>query len=494
MFFSHISRISRFVIFIFLFAVFPISKTFGETNGYAVAAQYHCAGFAELTANTNLVTLQKFLVRRSTTAFQKVALARLSQAVLDSLHLRTNAALISPLLSDLFQTESAGAFGGSSNSLSFILALRSGDTRARLWQDILAKFPEAAFWTQRAQDWLLVGRGPDLMPLRDEYVQQIQAHGAPYPSTASTPLPWLTADLDSSRLASWLPVCSSLLKPARIHLDVAPQSDNFNTTAQITFAEPTAWRPTPWLLPNNLVRNPLVSFTAARNLSAFLNQGPLLTQFDANPLTNQFCAWALGQMPLLTYMAWPVGNINALKTLAPELTNTIGPELQHYNGTELLWLTNYNRLVWNKMRVVTPTLETLPQSNGPFLLLCFFPLFPSPSPAPESVWEELQGRSNLVYYDWEITGPRLQQWRLLWKMLSFRPIVAEKDDADVLEASWLAGFDSTIGKSVTEITWEKPNELALFRRSPLGLTGLEIVLLSDWISGGPAFASPPKNQ
>ena len=49
------------------------------------------------------------------------------------------------------------------------------------------------------------------------------------------------------------------------------------------------------------------------------------------------------------------------------------------------------------------------------------------------------------------------------------------------------------GETVTEITRSAPNELSLVRHGPMGFTGIELFLLSDWLStlGSPSIASPP---
>jgi hypothetical protein len=38
------------------------------------------------------------------------------------------------------------------------------------------------------------------------------------------------------------------------------------------------------------------------------------------------------------------------------------------------------------------------------------------------------------------------------------------------------------GNTVTEITRTAPNELSVVRNGPVGFTGIELFLLSDWLS------------
>src|SRR5665213_3663749 len=101
-------------------------------------------------------------------------------------------------------------------------------------------------------------------------------------------------------------------------------------------------------------------------------------------------------MPLQTYMAWPVaGATNALERFSSEAPAALNPVLEALDGTELLWLPNYKRLVMSKLRVVTPALQAAWDKASPFLMVELFPRSPMNEPAPEKLREQLDGRTNL---------------------------------------------------------------------------------------------------
>ncbi|MGA2176813.1 MAG: hypothetical protein ABSH38_17695 [Verrucomicrobiota bacterium] len=520
----------------------------GATNTIRIVAQYHCAGGEQLTGHTNLVTLNRIRALPSTAAFRKLAIDKVSALLAGGLGFETNAfvrALISPLLTDLLQTESFGAFGGfSGNVLGFVLALQLDTNRAQLWQDNFSKALGSAgerfttegfsgwrwnrggsasvglpdnksaialataealatagvsptnsdsFWIVPARDWLLVGRGDDLLPLRIDYLQQVSRRGRPGPSLKEN---LLEADIDWLGLTRWLPEWSRLLKPARIKVSVAAIDDVMQLTARVVYPQPIPWESAPWQIPTELVRNPLVSFTAAQDVAAFLNMDPAFSQLDCNPLTNQFYAWALGQMPFQTYMAWPVANgTNALDKLAIEAPAAFNPALKRFNGTELIWHPNQKKLIWSSMPLVAPALEVAQDNGRQFLFMSLFPRSPMSKPVPDDLLAQVRGHADLVYYDWELTGPRLQEWRLLSQMMANRSS-GESDemfDANTVTESWLGGFGSLDINTVTEINRVASNELSLVRTSPVGFTGLEMVLFSDWLSNagaGPANRQP----
>jgi hypothetical protein len=69
-------------------------------------------------------------------------------------------------------------------------------------------------------------------------------------------------------------------------------------------------------------------------------------------------------------------------------------------------------------------------------------------------------------------------------MLWYRPEVGSDETLNglLIKDKLLSGLGTGIGKTVTEITRPAPNELAIVRAGPLGFTGLELVLLSDWLT------------
>ena len=466
-----------------------------------VAVQYHCAGGSQLEAEARLTARQKVLVLPATTHLEEIALARFSNLLTNQLQLTNNpssASLIKPLLSDVVERESLGSFGGDSgHPSSFLLALRLEPKRAQLWQDSFAKIFGGAgerftsqdfsgqrwktggsncLWLIPAQDWLLVGCGDDFSSLQTQYLSQIKAQGRPVPALQRN---WLEADIASTRLGGWF----RLLQPARISLTVTTNEDDLEITARVLEAEAVPWESVPWQIPKDLMRGQIISFTAGQDVAAFLNMNPALGHLASNPLTNQFYFWALDQMPLLNYMAWPVANAsNALQRLATEAPAAFNPELKRFNGTQLAWNSKAARLAWLNMSMFAPALEAVQDNDGQFLFLSSFPRSSKIKPAPDSLLAQIQGRTNLVYYDWELTGRRLSEWQILGKMISNRA-VGENGDAEIAsfdETEWLGNVVPLVGNTVTEITRVAPKELSFKRKAPVGLTAVELVLLADW--------------
>jgi hypothetical protein len=282
-------------------------------------------------------------------------------------------------------------------------------------------------------------------------------------------------------------------------MSVMDKKGVLRTSVRVIYPAATAWKSESWHIPTNLVRSPLTSFTVGQNIAAFLRVSPTFSRIAGTLLTNQFYAWVKGEMPFQTYLAWPVTDAsNVLEELAKDAPPAFNNDLKDFNGSQLIWQPNEKRLYMANLGMVAPDLTVTQDHGRPYLLATMFPLSPEQPPTPDELLKQVEGRTNLVYYDWELTGPRLQELRLLGRMLLNQPGAKthEMQVAKGTEERWLAGLRPMVGNTVTEITSAAPNELLVVRNSPIGFTAIEMLLLSDWLSGatsGPASLPPPKH-
>jgi len=489
-----------------------------------VAGSWHFAGAARLAEDTNFAGAKTIFALKSSVDFKNLVLTRFSGWLAGSLPFNTNvdsAALVRPLLDDLLLCESFFAMGGRPQGpLNFILAIQLDDPRAQAWQDHLRQalgtpgksfqaqdatgqrwdrtggYP---FWIARAGNWLLVGGGDDLQALQSEYLRQLSQHGSPGPALGQS---WLEADLDWPRLASWMPAPPFSLKPARTQITMTAKAGALRMSAKVTYPQPLSWKFQPWRVPTNIIRDPLISLTAGQDIAALMNPDEPLSVLADNPLAGQFYVWAMGiqGMPFQSYAAWPVEDAtNALQRLASQAPAAFNPDLARWNSGSLAWYPQTHSLVWGKLATfLNPTLQVAPETNGQYLMASLFPLGRNNPPPPADFLKQIAGRTNLVYYDWELTSPRLQHWRLLSAMLPIFPrsavspagvastnrVALAKGQIPpiAIEENWLAGL-YTLDNTVTEITRTGPDELTILRKSPFALTSLELVMLSHWLSG-----------
>jgi hypothetical protein len=498
-----------------------------------VVLQYHFLGAAPLAENPNAAAAKNVFALPSTLRFEGLVLNRLSLSLAESLHFQTNqqtVSLLRPLLDDLLRAESIASLGGSpSKPINYVLAVHLDTQRAQVWQQNLKtashgpgeelraetfsgwqwnKGASDSFWMVPARDWLLVGRGGDLASVRSGYLQQIQKTGRPGPALEFN---WFEADVDWPRLANWVPLASCPLKLGRSQLAIGAEMGGFHMTGHVTYPEAIQWESHPMSLPTNLVREPLLSFATGQNVEPFLTSDETLSRFCTNPLSDQFYFWSMGELAFQSYVAWPVNDpSNTLMTLSAQAIDELNPKLQELDGTELTWSPKLSQLVWSKLQLIAPIVLPAPEQDGPFLVAGLFPLTPGKAPAPKDLWAQFQDRTDLVYYDWELTGPRVRHLLTVTQVLPIlqmlgigprEPLVAGASPAtpgaNTLAApgvlsrlnaqeQWLAGLAPFLGNTVTVVTKTGPNELTVIRNSPFVFSSLELVLLSHWLSDTPA--------
>ena len=114
---------------------------------------------------------------------------------------------------------------------------------------------------------------------------------------------WFEADVDWVRMGPFLSLTNCPLKLARTVVSMATAGENVRTTARIIYSEAIPDKLESWKFPTNTVTDPMISFTAARNVAPMLNISPLYAPFVQGPFSHQVFVWALNEMVLQTYAA-----------------------------------------------------------------------------------------------------------------------------------------------------------------------------------------------
>ncbi len=510
-------------------AVFS-SKASAADSADDVAIRYHFSGAALLADNTNFARARMIFRIPPGQYYQDLVLDRLAGVYWRALQFDPKGdaqANLRPLLDDLLQAESMGTFGGrDKDRIGFVLAARLSQKSAEAWQKCLETGlrgpgePLTAegfsgrrwnspgsntLWIVRARDWTVVGRGEDLAPVRADYLRKIKKDDRPAPFLLDH---WLGAEVDWPLLATWAPLSSCPLQLARTTIEVTASGGRMHATAHVSYPQKIPWQAEPWRIPKGLVSSPLSSFTASRGLAAYLSPNQTLAHLSSHPLTNQLFCWALREMPLLSYAAWPVADAtNTLRKLGATAPAVLNPILAARNRSQLLWMPKDNRLTWTHLQLTAPTLEPAHDHNTDFLLAKMFALESKFVPAPDQLFSQFDQRSDLVYFDWELTGLRLRQWRLLTEILPVFPRPTPQDVARQQKAAreaklyplgnqpmtplavtenWLNELGNPIlDNTVTEVTRASATELTVVRNSEFLFTGLELVLLSHWLADAP---------
>ncbi len=483
----------------------------------------HFAGTEKLFAGTNASILKDIASQPETKEFQNQIFEKLARAPFQfyQRHISgTNdfASTIRPLLDDVLRSEFFAELRGTNATPEFVFAIRLPPDRAKFWSTSLATILQT--WTgvavardktgqweltkhhapnlfrfSRAGEWVVLGIGQDELPFQKETLASIQKNGRPTTATPNAPLE-ITGDL--SWLKSWLKLPEPVAR-AQFQLSVTSKGEDLKTRLTLTAPEKFDLQLEPWRVPTNTIREPLVSFTALRGARSYLEKFPAIHDYDLHPAPNQIYFWALEQIPLQSYvMAACDDPTNTLKRIAPKLMSSLSSNLFHRQVGKIAWAADESGLVWQGIvPIVAPFLQPVKEPSGEFLFAGLFPRSLHKKTVPDELLSELNARTNLVYYDWEITGPRIIQWQNLSQL----PDLVSGRNRFKISASgqkFLAALTQRCGNTITEITLAKPDQLLVERKSNAGFTAVELVFLVHWLDSTnfPAFGRqiPPHSD
>ena len=490
--------------------------------------RHHFVGTAQFATSADGTQFKKIWAMPETAPFRDALAARLAEATGQSLAKRipvlgTNAsAFFRPLLDDLLQAESFSEVRQTGPDVrEFDLAIELGDDRAAIWSTNL--WQVAAHWNgvppvesngngfagweskknigadsvrfRRARQWVVVTVGRDQAPTN--LLQKIIAQGRPI---ARAKQYWLDADVDCAQLQSWFPNArfSALLGDLQIenfpvaHFAVSPRDEYLITQARLEYTQPIPWRPESWQVPTNLIQNPddsLINFTAARGLTRLLRDSKIFDRFGWSPRPSQLFVWAYGLTPLHTFAAVPAADAtNLLAQMAPRLEAFVRSNVADKVMGDVTWNSNRTSVTSGQMLFLQPTFSAVHVPEGDFLYCNLFPLSPVTNAPPPAELMASLARTNLIYYDWEITQHRLLQWRAMASLTDLLRI-----ERTILpntpSQNWLTMVMTNVGNTVTDVSLISPKEVEILRSAHVGLTGFELVALQRWIDAN-NFAPP----
>jgi len=484
--------------------------------------QWHFLGTARLAGNTNAAGLREICSMPSTRHLVEVTLQKLAAQP----HLFFGGAVgtnssaatqLRTLFNDLIGAESIGEFRGAPNQPSeWTMAVRLDETKATSWRgrwdDLLTAIgagrlqekkegdfsgweasrpsPQLRCRLARVGDWLVCGWGPAALPAHSAMCQRLKAGGVVGPAGDG----WVDLQANLARLApmwGW----PAYVDWPELQLTAAGNGANLKTQGKLKFSEPLGLQLEKWHIPTNTIRDPLTSFTAAQGMKGWLGKRAWTHQLDLNPPPNQFFGWAMSTSPFETYFGFPVQNATGtLQRATPQLAGFVHSNFSWLTVGQLAVQTNTGQVFWQGLPIAIPFLWPASGQNNNFIEAGILPVdAPKRKPAPPELFAQVTGRTNLVYYDWEITEQRLFTYRQLFSYYSMMHGYRQAETNDVIDA-WQMDDKvlKHLGNTVTELSVTSPRELTLLRSSTAGLTGFEFALLIRWLDNAafPGYQAP----
>jgi hypothetical protein len=289
---------------------------------------------------------------------------------------------------------------------------------------------------------------------------------------------WLALGLQT-RL---LPVVGDFFAPGNqpyAQLTMVSKGENQVSKLTLKFPQPVGITPEPWQVPTQTIRDPVISFTAIQGIDGWWQRQAWFKPLNLASIPKQAYVWAQSDVPLQTFAAFPArGASNLVASSLSRWTNEFGMLI----STNLAGrpAARSNELNWVGLPVFAPYLKAAPEPKDDHLLFGVFPMSPNSTNLPPELIQQFVGRPNSIYYDWEITEARVTQ---LLQMAPFifmsanRMLVANS----VQPYTLLKDMAPKLGNTVTEATLIAPDEIKVLRKSPIGLSGIELYLLVRWV-------------
>lgn len=477
-------------------------------SGAGPLLRVHWAGATNVARGTN--ALSKVLGLQTTTELRNEAFVKLARAPKElwKKSLPKEAAeqstQLRPLFDDLWNNESVVELRGSPERPDLVLAAQLDDARAESWNKNLRQLASgwklgaeqplnsgtAKGWSAsdknfsvhyaRSGKWTFAAMGPDPKLAFEALLKSAPALGGTIAE----------AHLDWPRLNRILPVLAHYSLPA-MDVKVSRRGESLRTEAKFVHSDRLSIKFEPWKIPTNVVMEPIISFACAQGIAPLLNQVEGFSNLRLKHTPNQMCVWAQASVPVQTFLVTPMPDpTNVVKELAPRLPAFVQAHFTNAPG-QFLWISNRAEWLWSGLPLLVPHLRPEKAPNGEFLFAGLFPPGRS-NAAPAELFGQVTGRTNLVYYHWELTQERLAQVR---HMLQLLDIINKRrpGSTNSIGHRWSREVETMLGNSITEVTLSAPKELALVRKSDLGFTGFELMMLTRWIEGAgfPFRYEPP---
>jgi hypothetical protein len=294
---------------------------------------------------------------------------------------------------------------------------------------------------------------------------------------------WLEATVDARRVADALSLGGHWPEdlPA-VSLLVTGNGKDVLTSGRLNFPQPLPLMLEPWNIPTNLIHDPLVSFTGMRGFQPWLSSLKAWNDLQVGAPPNQLFFWAqAGTIPFMTYCAAPLPDAgDRVRVVTDRLLRDCNPWITNHTLGRLERSTNYHGLGWLDVPFMSPFLRSATDAGKGFAYGGLFAYPFTNRPPPGLLFHQVASRTNLVYYNWEASAQRVDEWIHIGQLfrLLFGKAHLPPNSAGM---TWLNAARTNLVSSVTIVGETGPAQLTFTRVSTTGLTALEMHLLADWL-------------
>jgi hypothetical protein len=467
-------------------------------------ARIHFAGSTTISADPEFHPFNNLFCSTNAQALQEQTLDKLARFPRAWIGTRASSKIgdgylqLRPLLDDFVHNEwFLEARDSSGIAPEFALAIHLSDDRAKLWEQNLTVLLTAwtalptqsipgGWWIKkheppdsirfsRVGEWVVLSCEQGKFALGDALLQQIKASQRPVAALNG----WLSVEADWARLGRYFPGLQELDLPRTV-VELTAKNGDLSWDGKLDLAQ--SWPAYGnWQIPTNDLRQPFVSFTAARGVSTWLQHQGWAQKYLVNPVPNQLFVWAMAGMPFMTYAALPVQDSHAALLQLNEAFSTppaSRPPGNAFAFTPHVVMTN-NQINLQGFPFASPFIQAQHNGSADFIFGGFFPNTSFIKPLPVEMLNTL-ARKDLILYHWELTRDRLKtlpQLAQLMLLLNQKKQLGENS----LASKWLKQVGPGLGVTMTVATLTGPNEINFTQKGTIGLSAVELFAFCCWL-------------
>lgn len=443
-----------------------------------------------------------------------------------------------PLLQDLVQEESYVEVHAATNGpVDLVLAIRLSADRAHLWQTNLAAVLKSlgakagggkaesgkaekretgaelgslnlGTWTitsTHSGEWTLVAFGSNHKASSSDakigknggdattasalqtLAARIEKTGRPF--TASPTNYWVDLDVQLARVAEAFSTGWTLPTGLpQASLTMIGDGENVRTLGELRFHSAAPIEMEPWNIPTELVHDPLIGFMAVRGIRPALKCLSLWDESRFGITPNQAFFWAQqGQSDLRFFAMSSAEASNQVYRWSKFLLQDVNSRIAMFPNTTNLpfgtfqQVSNASAVRWRGLPYVSPSLNLVQIGTNAYVLGGLSPNRYTNQPAPNALLRQFKPESNLILYQWERTQPSAFG---LIQMSQAARLVFGRNRLSLTNnpaQAWLVAVNPLLGTSGTSARLANSRSITFSRTSTIGLTGIEMHLLVDWL-------------
>ena len=404
-------------------------------------------------------------------------------------------ALLRPLLDDLLLEESYLEIAADTNRFTeAVLAIKLPPDRAALWKTNLPVISNSIpFLTlSTSGDWTLLSFSeirPQTSDLRllPQVRQRLSATGTPCDLGSAND--WLHGNIDFhwlKRVFGWRSVPDNSLP--RCGFSIIGEAGKVRTSAKFTFPSGAPFELEPWNIPTNLVHDPLSGFMAVRGIRPLLKSCGLWDESKLGDTPNQATFWSQSGHPALRFFAMPSQqSSNQMELLSKYLLTEVNPKMAIFPNTTNVPIGLFEpipgsqRLRWHGIPYIVPSLDVATTGSQDFITGGLFSNRITNDSAPDSLLGQFKNDSSILLYDWETSQATTYALIQISQTIRFVFGLNRFSMTNNAALPWIVAVSPKLDTSGTSIRLTSTNAVTLTRSSTIGLTGIEIHLLSEWL-------------